>query len=457
MKEKDATISLQDRAREACSRYRADPRKPIVIEFAGVPKAGKSSTLSQLSTFLRRCGFSVKIVVERASVCPIKDKRHFTFNIWTGCTTLAQILEHTQDPPRPDDPDILLLDRGLFDAICWLTLMDRLSRITTSDREITERFLLLSEWRARLSGVVVMLTSPDEALKREQGCLPVEGTAGSIMNREVIQRMVDVTRECAERLERKFAIRLIDTSAGSNRTFEKTCMNVATSVLELIEAQLSEDILSISRSDVVAAFGSLTTITGEVADSLLRKCRDACTFRPREEVEQDVGRIQPLPVVVVRRKNGDVLQLRRREKSASDPLHEKLVVWAGGHVRKEDSVNGDCILRCARRELNEELRLSVEEHELAYLGAVYVDREGKTRQHLALVFEWRAQAEDVAVTLSTGEFFERRGTALSGTFVEPGQLAQDLTREGRSEPWSHEILRGLIPISTSRRSASLFE
>jgi putative protein kinase ArgK-like GTPase of G3E family len=49
-------------------------RKPIVLEFAGVPKAGKTSTLSQVQTFLRRCGFRVEVVVERASICPIRDK-----------------------------------------------------------------------------------------------------------------------------------------------------------------------------------------------------------------------------------------------------------------------------------------------------------------------------------------------------------------------------------------------
>ena len=31
-------------------------------------------------------------MVERASVCPIRDKKHANFNIWTLCTTLAQIL-----------------------------------------------------------------------------------------------------------------------------------------------------------------------------------------------------------------------------------------------------------------------------------------------------------------------------------------------------------------------------
>lgn len=82
---------LQDRVEAAALRFNG-ARKPIVIEFAGVPKAGKTSTLGQIQAFLKRCGFRVDVVIERASVCPIRDKKHANFNIWTACTTLSQIL-----------------------------------------------------------------------------------------------------------------------------------------------------------------------------------------------------------------------------------------------------------------------------------------------------------------------------------------------------------------------------
>jgi signal recognition particle GTPase len=48
---------LQKRAEEAASRFAETARKSIVIEFAGVPKAGKTTTLGQIQTFLKRCGF----------------------------------------------------------------------------------------------------------------------------------------------------------------------------------------------------------------------------------------------------------------------------------------------------------------------------------------------------------------------------------------------------------------
>ena len=165
--------NLQTRAERAAQQFSEKARKPLVIEFAGVPKAGKTTTLTQVQTFLKRCGFRTDVVVEPASVCPICDKKHANFNIWTLCTTLAQILEKTQNPPRTDDPQILFLDRGLFDSICWLTMMERISRIRREEREIIQKFLSIDDWRRRISAVFVMLASPSDAMKRERGVLPV--------------------------------------------------------------------------------------------------------------------------------------------------------------------------------------------------------------------------------------------------------------------------------------------
>ena len=114
---------LQVRAESLAEEFKKKGRRPVVIEFAGAPKAGKRGRYRACS-FLKRCGFKVEVVIERASVCPIRDKKHANFNIWTACTTLAQILEKTQHQhernPHPDSPEILILDRGLFDALIWL-------------------------------------------------------------------------------------------------------------------------------------------------------------------------------------------------------------------------------------------------------------------------------------------------------------------------------------------------
>lgn len=453
---------LQRRAERALGRFKNDARRPVVVEFAGVPKAGKTSTIAQVQGFFKRCGFRVKVVVERASVCPIKDKKLAIFNVWTACTTLAQVLENTQEPPRFDDPQILVLDRGLFDVVTWLRMADRLSRIRTTDRTVIEQFLLLSEWKSRITGVVVMTASPRDAMRREAGHLPVLDADGSIMrstimNDEVLRQMVETTRECVGALKGPFRIFEVNTSIGETKDDPKaTAEVVAAQILTWIEDDLREDILHLPKAQLVPLFAGRVSLRGAEAIPVMESFGIDGVFKAREEVEGDSSVVQALPVVIVRRKNGDVLRLRRSERKNTNPLHEKLVIWAGGHVRREDGTNGEAILRGAQRELQEELCLNVESDELRFLGSVYADAGGNTSKHVALVFEWRAETDDVAVTLSSAEFFERRGTSLSGTFVSPAELAEDVASGRMSEVWSVEIVREILSLMIEEDQPKLF-
>lgn len=436
----------QERAEELASRFHSTGRKPIVLEFAGVPKAGKTTTLGQVQAFLKRCGFRADTVVERASVCPILDKKHANFNVWTACTTLAQLLEKTQTPPRAGDPEILILDRGVFDSLCWLTLMQRLSRLRDEDLAVMESFLCIDDWRERLSAVFVMVASPEDSLGREKGHLPVEGASGSIMNREVLQKSVETTREVCDRLGDKFRIHIIDTSSNGFRDNARaTSEAVADLVLDIIEEELLEKILFAPVGDILSVFNDSTSVRGAGALRVLDCFAHEGKFAPRDVVENDASVIQALPVVVVRNASGDVLRLRRNETNESSPLHKQLVIWAGGHVRVEDGTNGTAIVHGAVRELEEELRLSVEPDELQLLGSVYVPTSGeRTSKHVAVVYQWNARTDDVAVALSNAEFFERRGNSLSGKFVPVSRLVEDALAGNIQEMWSVEILREFL-------------
>jgi predicted NUDIX family phosphoesterase len=448
----------QIKAERLAERFKTAGRKPVVLEFAGVPKAGKTTTLSQLQAFLKRCGFRVEVVVERASICPIRDKKHANFNIWTACTTLAQVLEKTQSPPLPEDPDILILDRGLFDSICWLTMMERLSRIRSDELSVIEKFLRINDWKDRITAVVVMTAAPADSLEREKGYLPVEGAAGSIMNIEVLRKMLETTLATAKHLSKDFHIHIVNTSSPELRSEQqRTVEFVADFVLTVIEEQLREEILCVPRQRIIELFNGRTSLK-ELDNAALTECFSQYgKFLPREEVERSDDFIQALPVVVVRNKTGDVLRLRRKEASASNPLHQKLVIWAGGHVRIEDGSNGEAILRCALRELQEELRLSVEADELKPLGSIYVAPNERTKKHIALVYEWRANTDDVAVVLSSDEFFERRGTSLSGRFIKIDELVRDVFERKIDEVWSEEIVRELLAPDPTVFPPRLFE
>ena len=205
-----------------------------------------------------------------------------------------------------------------------------------------------------------------------------------------------------------------------------------------------KEILFVPKSEIEPEFEKAISLRDDDARKVAKIFADKGKFLPRQQVEAEPAYIQALPVVIVRNKSGDILRLRRKE-SKPNALHEKLVIWSGGHVREEDGLNGKAILRGAVRELQEELRLSIEEDELKLLGTVFVQDGGKTGQHLAIVFEWRADTDDVAVALSNAEFFERRGNSLSGRFVPISNLIDDAKKApAEVEPWSMEILQSLL-------------
>ena len=441
---------LQIRAESLAEEFKKKGRRPVVVEFAGAPKAGKTRTLLSVQAFLKRCGFKVEVVIERASVCPIRDKKHANFNIWTACTTLAQILEKTQHQheriPHPDSPEILILDRGLFDALIWLGMMEHLARIKKEDRECVERFLLMEDWRKRISGVIVMTASPEHSMAREKGDLPVEGVTGSIMNEEWLSRFKMNILQTCERLERKFRIFQVDTSQKEAKDKpQQTAEKVAGIVLDLIAEQLEEDILCASKSEVVALFSGKSCVTGQAAVTVAEQFVKGGKYIPRATAEAAKDLLQALPIVIVRNKSGRILQLRRREKSPDNPLNDRIVIWAGGHVRKEDAANGNSLIHGALRELNEELRLSLEAEALQLVGAIYTDLGRSTSKHVAVVFQWTAPNDDVDIVLSGTEFFERKGTSLSGKFVELKELIASLSKtEQTLEPWSDLIVREIL-------------
>ena len=445
------------RARDASARFENQARRPIVIEFAGCPKAGKTSTIGQVVAFFKRTGFKIEVVIERASVCPIRDKKQANFNVWTACTTLANLLDKTQEPPSPDAPQILILDRGLFDSVCWFQMMEQWVRLSPADRERIESFLLIDDWRKRLSGVILMLASPEDSMDREQGLLPVPTSSGSIMNPEVLAQMRTTFQSVAQLHKDHFQLFTIDTSSSPYRKKQqKVCESVAEKILTLIEEHIAEEILFVPRQLIDGAFDNTSVLRGDDALQVINSFATEGLFQPRDAVEKNADVVQAIPIAVVRNQSGEVLRLRRKERNEENALHQKIVLWAGGHVRKEDSVNGETLKHALVRELHEELRLDVDVESLKLLGAVYTRATERTMKHVAIVYEWRAKSDDVAVCLSSAEFFERRGTAVSGTFVSVKDIERDVENKNISEPWSTEIVRKLLAETTGKSEKELF-
>ena len=435
---------LQIRAEDAAERFRG-ARKPVIFEFAGVPQAGKTSTLIALQTFLNRCGFRVEIVTGQACSHPIQNKTNPNPSVWRVCKTLSQILERTQNPLQSDDPDILILDQGLFDTLCWLRLMERLARLRSEECKVIENFLRLPDWRRQIAAVFVMTASPANVLQREKGLLPAECKEGPIMNEKVLARLLTTTHETAKRLKNEFRIFEIDTSAERKGGARQIAEAVANLALNVIEEHLRNDVLTLPAEDVIRTFAGKRCLNASEAAALFRRFVKSGDYQPREEMEAGNNRVRAIAAIVVRDKSNKVLRLRRKEGTDGNPANEEIVIWTGGHVRKEDAVNGDPVLQCASREIREKLCLCPAAHELKLRGAVRAGLASTGMQEdVAVVYEWTAKTDDVIAVLSRAQIFERQGAARSGTFVPLKELARDVDDGKFGEKWSVEIVRELL-------------
>jgi hypothetical protein len=84
---------LEKRAAELKTFLETRPAKrPLIIEFSGSPKAGKTRCISVLELFLKRNGLKAEVYTERASISPIKSKGHLNFNVWVSCASRIRCL-----------------------------------------------------------------------------------------------------------------------------------------------------------------------------------------------------------------------------------------------------------------------------------------------------------------------------------------------------------------------------
>jgi hypothetical protein len=94
---RSAINEFEQQARSIREQLAQHKRRPFIIEFAGTPKSGKTTTLSAIHHFFKRNDLKVSTFQERASVAPLVDKGTAFFNTWVTCSTLNGIIEALED------------------------------------------------------------------------------------------------------------------------------------------------------------------------------------------------------------------------------------------------------------------------------------------------------------------------------------------------------------------------
>ena len=127
------------------------------------------------------------------------------------------------------------------------------------------------------------------------------------------------------------AIEHIDTTGMKSMD---TAVKVATRTLDVLTNFLDEEICVVPASTVSSEIPSKGIVHDSAAvDRFVGVVNCQKKFVRRSTAEGDPNFIQPIPCAVIRW-NDQVLLLRRNKKGHA--LHEKYLLWAGGHVNVSD-------------------------------------------------------------------------------------------------------------------------
>lgn len=321
----DRTNALRVRAERLRDLARRQARRAFVVELAGTPKAGKSTSVNLITSFFKDCGFRVHLLKERAADCPLPMKGHFFFNTWTTCSMLSEVLA-TVDT----DADLLILDRGLFDALMWLELQQDRRQITDQEYRVFSEFVRLERWRNLVDVTFVMAVKPEIAMKREDGTRLLR-KQGSIMNPGALSDLNRVLEETAEKYHDEF--RLFRPPDQTDDVMIDNCALVQI-MLDALEKWADPEILAAPRSILESALGKQEMVlrkNGE-ATAALQQIAPSLVRRQRSQLEEDREMVQLVGCGLLRNAVGEYFLLKRSEKDKKSEAYGRYTLWKGCHL-----------------------------------------------------------------------------------------------------------------------------
>lgn len=453
---KETIKELEKLASEVLSfKQERDLRRPILIEFCGSPKSGKSTTITSLNIFLKRNGFKTNVLSERASVCPVRNKRHPFFNIWTLTSAVAEIIQHLVE--GKDKVDIIIADRGIFDSLCWFEWLN--TNPTTNAPYLDDisyknlrHFALMDFWHGYIDLIYVLQVKPVTSIKREYANLLTE-KRGSIMTEPVLEGFNKSIQSVIEKHGNKFRrITKIDTDTDEmDDEPNRVSYEVTSNVLNILKDLLIEKIGYFEfPKDIVFQVG-INKI--DILDQLNIK------YGNRDKVEKNTNYVQPIPIAVITNKGRDkvfVVKKSPKRTSKASPESDTLLLYIGGHVRIEDEKDGDSIQatieKTLRREIQEEIGESISAKK-ANSFLIYTTDNPSSKKHVAVCHVIEMDLDDKKFKLTSDEFIMKTGTSKSGQILSINEVIQgEQKREHKLESWSIAIIKEVFNKDLSKKT-----
>lgn len=182
--------------------------RPFFVEFTGSPSSGKTTSITEMYKFLRRLGFRVYKPMEGAEEIQHIPRTTHVYNIRTGLYALQILLDESYKHTY----DVVILDRGIFDAYAWMMYWRDKNKITDAEQDRIQKFFLSSSWSAQIDAAFFMVCDPEEAMRRELR-IALSERLGETTNPASIAKLVDRYTRAYEQLRGEYRqLELINTT-----------------------------------------------------------------------------------------------------------------------------------------------------------------------------------------------------------------------------------------------------
>lgn len=454
-KERDISIKkLEDKAKKLRDlKDKHGKRRPVLIEFCGTPKSGKTTSISALNIFLKRNGFNTELIHEMANICPITNKTHPHFNTWTLFSSLSEVIKNYSD----NNIDFILVDRSIFDALCWFNWLNNSNKespyLDESTYKSYENLLIGSKILSSMFNLtLVFKANPEICMKREFSNLLTE-KSGSIMNKHVLSSFNKSIDKCVELYEKRFnKIVCFDTSEEKKPQIVNR---------DVTEATL-DALLNLIKEDIGYIDSKITANLKEGINNFSIIENEKLFFDDREIIEI-TDYIQPIPIAVITNKEkSKVLIVKKSPKKTekNSPERNRYLLYTGGHIRQEDKQNNndtllDIFKNTLTREIYEEIGESIYPKKIEPF-LIYNSDNPKSKKHLAVCFVIKLDDFDFKnFKVVSDELIKKSGASKSGHSIEIEDVVKNFS-EG-FEPWSIAILKHVFKRKPLKTQIELFD
>lgn len=189
-------------------RYNGHLPRPFFLEFTGSPSSGKTTTITELDKFLRREGFRVLRPQEGAEVIRHIERTTPLYNIRTGLYALQLLIDISEGHQY----DIVIFDRCVFDAYCWMMYWNEKGKLSESEINNIQDFFLSDFWIDKIDIAYFMICDPKIAMERELR-IALTQKLGETTNPKTVETLVNRYKKAYDILSPKHKqLNLLDTT-----------------------------------------------------------------------------------------------------------------------------------------------------------------------------------------------------------------------------------------------------